>query len=346
MLIKEDALSIIDMYDTFFVDVYGVLFDGIKLFENTLSTMKTIKNLGKRIVILSNTTQIALDAKTGYAQRGIFEGEHYDEAITSGEFLRQTIINKSQEFAKMVGSDIHTVKCIFMGNSNIFSGSHITTADSYEDADFVYVGVPRASYGSLRIDNLLDTNNNLLNIEDVVYSNWNDLHDDLDRRGPSEFAASLENCLKNNKVLVVANPDIFAHGSVDNSEKKVPIFTQGSIGRYYERLGGKVIYFGKPHHEIFEFAKQYAKTNDKIAMIGDTPWTDILGANVSEVDSVMTMTGVSEEFLDKMNSSLTTNEKLDILFNNISPKMTDISGSVKPKHIIKRFAHNFSDNSL
>lgn len=339
MLIKEDVLSIIDMYDTFFIDVYGVLFDGIKLFENTLFTMKTIKNLGKKIVILSNTTQIAQDAKTGYAQRGIFEGEHYNEVVTSGEFLRQTIINKSQEFAKRVGSDIHSVKCIFMGNGDIFSGSHITTADSYTEADFVYVGVPRVSYGSLRIDNLFDANNTPLKIEDVIYSNWNDLHDSLGRRGPSEFAASLEVCLKSNKILVVANPDIFAHGSVDNSEKKVPIFTQGSIGRYYERLGGKVIYFGKPHHEIFEFAKQYAKPSDKIAMIGDTPWTDILGANVSGIDSVMTMTGVSKEFLDKMDSSLIMEEKLDILFNNISPKMTDVSGSVKPKYIIKQFAH-------
>lgn len=338
MIIKDDILSIVDIYDTFFVDMYGVLFDGVRLFDNTLPTMKAIKNLGKKIVILSNTTQVAQDAKTGYAQRGLFEGEHYDELVTSGEFLRQTIINKGQEFAAKIGSDVRTMKCIFMGNRDIFAGSHIVSAESHKDADFVYVGVPRTSYGSLRIDNLLDADNKQVCIENILDYNWNDLRDPLGRRGPSEFVASIEICLKNNKTLVVANPDIFAHGSVDNNPKKVPIFTQGIIGRYYKKLGGKVVYFGKPYRDIFDFAKQYTNPNDKIAMIGDTPWTDILGANISGIDSIMVMTGVSEEFFGKIDVSVPLEKKINILFNDISKKMTDVEGSVIPTHIIRQFA--------
>ena len=341
MDIKNDVFSIADEYDTLFVDVYGVLYDGINLFENTLSTMKSLKKLGKKIIILSNTTQIAHDAKVGYAKRGMYDGEHYDEIVTSGEFLKQTITKKSQEFDQAVGSDVYTVKCIFMGNGEVFSESHVVQAASYKEADFVYVGVPRASYGSVRIDNLFDKDDKFVSIEDVIGSDWNNLRDSQGRKGPYEFASFLEPCLKEKKTLVVANPDIFAHGSVDNNTRnKVPIFTQGSIGKYYEKLGGKVVYFGKPYSGIFEFAKQYANPDDKIAMIGDTPWTDILGANISGIDSVMTMTGVSEEFFSKMSLSLSLEEKFDILFNDISKKMTDVSGSVIPKYIIGQFSHS------
>jgi ribonucleotide monophosphatase NagD (HAD superfamily) len=238
MIIKEDILSIAEDYDAFFVDVYGVLYDGINLFEDTLPTMKHLINMNKKIIILSNTTQIAVDAKVGYAQRGMFEGVHYTEIVTSGEFLHYTIINKPREFTEAIGASSNTVKCMFMGNSNVFADSHVSKTDSYDDADFVYVGIPRTSYGSVRVDNLYDENDNLVNIEDVIYADWTKLKDNQGRKGPEEFARSLEACLKKNKTLLVANPDVFAHGTVDNNSKKVPIFTQGSIGRYYEKLGG------------------------------------------------------------------------------------------------------------
>jgi HAD superfamily hydrolase (TIGR01450 family) len=342
MDIKDDIFSIVDMYDAFFVDVYGVLYDGVNIFEDTLPTMKALKDKGKRVIILSNTTQIASDAKIGYAQRGIYEAVHFDEVVTSGEFLRSIIINKNQEFSEMMGFNSHNVKCMFMGNGNIFDESYVQKTDSYDDADFVYLGIPRASYGSIRIDDLFDENDKLISIEDVLYSDWHNIRDSLGRKGPLEFAHLLEVCLKKNKTLLVANPDIFAHGSIDQSFKKVPIFTQGILGRYYEKLGGKVVYFGKPYREIFEFTKRYTKPEDRIVMIGDTPWTDILGANNSNIDSAMVMSGVSKEFLCNMDSSLTPAEKLDILFEKIAIKMHNTNEVMKPTHILRQFAHNKS----
>jgi ribonucleotide monophosphatase NagD (HAD superfamily) len=317
--------------------MYGVLYDGVSLYCDTLDTMKKLRKLGKKIIILSNSTQVSLDAKLGYSQRGMFDGVHYDEIVTSGEFLHYIVTNNIKDFADAVGSNVNTVKCLFMGNGDIFTGSPIDRIGNYDDADFIYVGVPRSSYGSVRIDDVLEAGVPL-NIEDVIGRDWSGLKDRSGRNGFAEFDHVLKICLQKNKVLVVANPDIFAHGSVRDTSKKVPIVTQGCIGKYYERLGGKVVYFGKPYKEIFEYAKQFVNPSDRIAMVGDTPWTDILGAVNAGLNSVLVTTGITEEFCEKMDLALSDISKIELLLNDLSHRMSNFEGDIRPTHIIKRFA--------
>ncbi len=332
---QKSIFEIADKYDAFFVDVYGVLFDGVLLCEYAIDTLKKLKNMGKKIIILSNTTQISEDAKSGSMQRGMMEGEHYDDFITSGEFLHQTIKNNPSEFRKMIGADVETVKCIFMGNNNVFADTFLKKVDNYDDADFLYIGIPRISYGSVRMDDVLDEDGNHVNIEDIISSDWHKLQDSQGRRGFEEFAHQLEICLEKKKPILLANPDIFAHGTADNSRHRVPIVTQGCIGKYYEKLGGKVIKFGKPFKGIFEFAKKAVET-DKIAMIGDTPWTDISGANAIGIDSVMITSGVAQEFFADMPIHLHTHEKLQILLDKISPKMGEANSNFEPTFVLEK----------
>lgn len=336
MIIEKNILSIVEQYDTFFIDVYGVLYNGLSLYDNTLETMEELRKLGKKIIILSNTTKVSEDAKRGYEQRGMYEGTHYDKFLTSGEYLHYIFSSKSQEISKNLGKKISSVKCLFMGNASIFADSQITKTDSFDCADMMYVGVPRTLYGRVRIDDLLDENDNPIKIEDVVHQDWHKLHDPLGRKGPMEFAAALEKCLEKNKILLVANPDMFAHES-DSNQKIAPVFAQGILGKYYEKLGGKVLYFGKPYKGIFEFAKQFTKPNDKIVMVGDTPWTDILGANNAGIDSAMVMTGVSGEFLKDEKTPL--EQRLDKLHGEISYRVSGVQeGSNRPTHLLERFA--------
>ncbi|MDR1361624.1 MAG: HAD-IA family hydrolase [Holosporaceae bacterium] len=337
MEIRKSILDLADLYDAFFVDMYGVLYDGVSLYNGTLDTMKKLRNLGKKIVILSNSTQVAVDAKLGYAQRGMLEVVHFDEVVTSGEFLYHSVTNNIKKFADTVGSNVNSVKCLFMGNGNVFDDSPINRIDDYDEADFIYVGVPRASYGSVRIDDVL-VDNVPINIEDVVYQDWSCIKDSFGRRGFAEFDHILKICLQKNKVLVVANPDIFAHGSVRNSSKKVPIVTQGCIGKYYEKLGGKVVYFGKPYGGIFEYAAKFIDTNDRVAMVGDTPWTDVMGAINAGLSSVLVTTGITEEFCDQMDLALSDEEKITLLLGSTSSRMSNFTVDIHPTHVVKRFA--------
>lgn len=327
--------EIADKYDAFFVDVYGVLFDGISLCGHAIETLQKLKKQGKKIIIVSNTTQVSEDAKNGSMQRGMMQGDHYDEFITSGEFLHQTIKNYPAEFCKIMGADVKTVKCIFMGNNNIFENTFLSKVDNYDDADFLYIGVPRISYGSVRMDDVSDEDGNHVNIEDIVNSDWHKLQDSKGRHGFAEFAHQLEICLEKKKTILLANPDIFAHGSSDSAGHRVPIVTQGCIGQYYEKLGGKVVRFGKPFKGIFEFAKKAAGT-DNIAMIGDTPWTDIAGANGAGLDTVMITSGVAQEFFKNMPSHLHENEKLQILLNETAPKMESEKFNFEPNFVLEK----------
>ncbi len=341
MEIYEDIFSVVDQYDTLFVDIYGVLFDGSELYNGTLATLSKIRERGKKIVLVSNTSQLSTDAKRGYLERGMKCGVHYDYFVTAGEFLRNTLLYNPEVLDnRCTGGKFSSVKYLFFGNTNIFKDTQLSIVTTYEEADLVYVSSPRAHYGSVRIDNLYDENNNKVCIEEFLDKDWRKLKDDQGRKGLAEFSFLLGKLAKLGKTLFLSNPDIFAPFKID--EGKHLVATQGAIGSYYERFfGGHVVYFGKPFVGIFDFAKQVSSSEtDKILMIGDTLWTDVLGAHNSGIDSALVMTGVSGEFFKKMTGKH-MNEKLEILSNRIGTKLAYTDQTLKyPTHMLRHFFEN------
>ena len=51
---KEGLRAIADNYDLFYIDLWGVIHNGIKLHKNAILTVKEILNLKKDIVLLTN----------------------------------------------------------------------------------------------------------------------------------------------------------------------------------------------------------------------------------------------------------------------------------------------------
>ena len=49
--------EILDKYDTFLLDMWGVLHDGSKPYEGVLQTVKELKGMGKNLIILSNSSK-------------------------------------------------------------------------------------------------------------------------------------------------------------------------------------------------------------------------------------------------------------------------------------------------
>lgn len=68
----------------------------------------------------------------------------------------------------------------------------------------------------------------------------------------------------------------------------------GAIARLYEDLGGRVVWVGKPHPEIYDYALRVAGTPPKanVVMIGDSIDHDILGAAGSGLSAALVRTGV------------------------------------------------------
>ena len=85
------------------------------------------------------------------------------------------------------------------------------------------------------------------------------------------------------KKLVCTNPDLIVHrGSVEE-------LCAGSVAKVFEDLGGEVIYFGKPHKEVYNMC---IGPNEKVLAIGDNLRTDIKGANNLKIDCIFISEGV------------------------------------------------------
>ena len=98
--------------------------------------------------------------------------------------------------------------------------------------------------------------------------------------------------LKNytNLKMICTNPDLIVHRG------KKEEYCAGMIATIFQKLGGKVIYFGKPYPEIYKFC---IKNNERVLVIGDNIRTDIKGANNMNFDSLFITSGIhKEEFLN------------------------------------------------
>ena len=83
--------------------------------------------------------------------------------------------------------------------------------------------------------------------------------------------------------MLCTNPDLIVHRGSKTE------YCAGSIANIFEKLGGKVIYFGKPYPEIYNFC---IKKNESILAIGDNIRTDIKGANKMKMDSLFITGGI------------------------------------------------------
>jgi HAD superfamily hydrolase (TIGR01459 family) len=93
--------------------------------------------------------------------------------------------------------------------------------------------------------------------------------------------------------LICANPDIV----VERGDRLV--WCAGALAAIYDEIGGKTIYAGKPHPQIYEMAlKRAAKLRGKeidrkrVLAVGDGLRTDILGAVRNGFDSLFIARGI------------------------------------------------------
>jgi len=108
-----------------------------------------------------------------------------------------------------------------------------------------------------------------------------------------------EDLLKNftKKKLVCTNPDLTVHRGGEEE------YCAGKIAEIFESLGGEVVYFGKPHKEVY---LSCLDMNQKTLVVGDNLRTDIKGANNMNLDSVFITGGIhrskinNEEVVEKL----------------------------------------------
>ena len=241
--------SIINDFDLLFIDIWGVLHNGINLFNDSVYALDQIEKLNKEYVLLTNAPR-PNSTVIKYLKKMGLDQSKCDKVFTSG-----------QAALKYLNSDFKKLKFYHIGpprDFDLFKLFEEYKVDNIEDCDFL-----------------------------LCTGLFEDFEKDL------KF---YENLFKNkvDKKLICTNPDLV----VDRGE--IREFCAGSVAKVFERLGGKVEYFGKPYPLVYNQAATI--NNKKVLCIGDNLNTDIKGANIQNFKSLFILNGIhnNENNLNKL----------------------------------------------
>ena len=116
------------------------------------------------------------------------------------------------------------------------------------------------------------------------------LRDDLTET-PQDYRAELLMAKTMGLPMLCANPDIV----VDFGDKR--LWCAGALARDYEAMGGRALYFGKPHPPIYDLARRrleraWRGDEGAILCIGDGIGTDIQGGMAEGLDTLFVTGGI------------------------------------------------------
>ena len=126
--------EIIDQYDAFLIDAWGVLHDGGKVFPQAYACLKQLKAHRKTVVILSNAARRRADFDKELLATGIDQSV-FDFSLSSGELLWQNF--KASRYAQYESLG---KRCYYLGpkrSQGILEGLDLSLVNSFEQADFI-----------------------------------------------------------------------------------------------------------------------------------------------------------------------------------------------------------------
>ena len=243
----EGLSSIADSYQLFYVDLWGVVHNGVSLHDNAIRVLREITKKGKDYVLLTNAPRPNHAVKSFLEKLGM-EKEIREHVFSSGEaalvYLKKNLLNQSFFH---VGA---------LRDFDLFRDFEKMKSDNIEKCEYILC------------TGLFDDHN-----EDLEY-----------------YKNLFEKNIK--KKMICTNPDLI----VDRGN--IREFCAGSVAMVFEKMGGEVVYFGKPYPEVYN--QSVDNKNKKILSIGDNLNTDIKGANLLNYDSLIISNGIHKNEIKQM----------------------------------------------
>jgi len=266
-----------DDYSTFLLDMWGVMHDGVTAYEGVLDTVKQLKNCGKKLIILSNSSKRKDNAMKTLQKLGFEPEIDIDEVITSGEISY-----------RMLSGD-ETLKCFTWDViSNLRSSQQMNVfVFGSGDGDEEYC----TSCG-WKLSPLLDANLIIARGTFTINDGSGTIIslDDDETTYTNALQESLRIAVEKKIPMLVTNPDKVRP---DADLSPMP----GSIGDSYQVLLGEkegatsslVKRVGKPYSEVYELALNELGVNGDLSscvMVGDALETDVTGGSMAKISTL------------------------------------------------------------
>ena len=236
--------QIYNKYDAFFIDLWGVVHNGVQLYPEATNVLENLNKLNKRFVLISNAPRPSKSVEK-YLINLKMEKDFLKNIFTSGEAALQAL-----------KQNIYGKRFYHLGpakDEDLIKGFE-KSKTSLEKSDFILC------------TGLFDEQNNSLSYYNNLLKKFTGLK------------------------MICTNPDLIVHRGSKTE------YCAGSVAAVFEKLGGTVVYFGKPYPEIYNFC---VRKNETILAIGDNIRTDIRGANRMKFDSLFITDGIhKKEFLN------------------------------------------------
>ncbi len=131
--------DLIDAFDVFFVDQFGVLHDGQRPVDGAVAALRAIRTGGKRIVLLSNSgKRTAPNAKRLHGLG--FPEDSYDRLLTSGEVAWHMLASRSLSIPQPSERPLRCLLFMRGDDRSSVSGLGYDLVDDGGDADLVLIG--------------------------------------------------------------------------------------------------------------------------------------------------------------------------------------------------------------
>lgn len=304
--IHSSFRDIVDEYDAFILDQFGVLHNGVHSLDGAVELVRFLSKQNKKLIILSNTSAPAHKALEKLPKFG-FDSQCFLDAVTSGEeaskFLQSYPPSKALFWTWNI--DIPNNPRVTAPPQDFLDqcGGHIELADSVDEADLLLLHgaeVWQRPSGSVSLGNFIETGD------------------------CATTTRMLEEIAERNLPMVCANPD---HTVVTPSGGKA--YMPGRIASQYTKMtDADCHFFGKPDPSHFLACLEKLQS-DRVAHVGDSLSHDIAGANVAGIDSVFVTSGIHAEALGTTFGEMPEEKRLWQLFE---------SEQAYPTHVVSTFS--------
>jgi HAD superfamily hydrolase (TIGR01459 family) len=242
-------------YGVILCDVWGVLHNGSRAYEGAAAALERFRAGGGKVVLLTNSPNPGRFVAAQLGRLGVTRGA-YDGIVSSGDVTVSLLAARAEEGVFHIGPPGET----FLFDEVLAIAGKAPQKVPLKQAQFVLC------------TGLADP--------------WRETLADYDALLAAMRARNLE--------LLCANPDILVE------DGGMVFYCAGALAERYAAKGGKAVMAGKPFTPIFARALALAGAaraegegkRESVLVIGDTVETDIKGAHLLGIDSLLVTSGI------------------------------------------------------